>query len=65
MSFSENVYKILKDKKMNQSAVARAAGMTPKEFNAILRNRKLLREENIIPICEALEVEPNDLFKRG
>lgn len=65
MSFAENVYKIMSEKKMNQSAVARAAGMTPKAFNAILRNRKLLREEHIVPICVALDVEPNDLFATG
>ena len=61
MSFADNVYKIMRDKKMNQSAVARAAGMNPKEFNALLRGRKLLREEFINPICRALEVTPNEL----
>ena len=62
MSFADHVYKIMRDKKMNQSAVARAAGMNPKEFNALLRGRKLLREEFINPICRALEVTPNERF---
>ena len=62
MNFADNAYQIMHDKKMNQSAVARAAGMTPKEFNALLRGRKLLREEFITPICRALEVTPNELF---
>ena len=62
MNFADNAYRIMHDKKMNQSAVARAAGMTPKEFNALLRGRKLLREEFITPICRALEVTPNELF---
>lgn len=62
MGVSENIYKIMKDKKMKQSAVARAAYMDPKEFNAILKRRKLLREEHIPMICAALEITPNELF---
>lgn len=62
MSFADNVYSIIKQKKMNQSAVARAAGMSPKSFNALLRGRKLLHEKHIVPICTALDVTPNQLF---
>lgn len=62
MAFSENVYRIMREKKMNQSAVARGAGIDPKTFNAILRGRKLLREDYIIPICRSLGVTPNDVF---
>lgn len=62
MGFSENVYRIMKEKKMSQSAVARDAGIDPKLFNSILRRRKLLREDVIIPICQSLGVTPNDVF---
>lgn len=62
MSFADNAYQIMQAKKMSQSAVARAAGLSPKEFNALLRGRKLLREEYIVPICKALEATPNELF---
>ena len=62
MSFADNAYKIMRDKKMNQSAVARAAGFSPKTFNAMLRGRKIVRQEFITPICRALEVTPNELF---
>ncbi|MBC8558858.1 helix-turn-helix domain-containing protein [Fumia xinanensis] len=62
MNFSDRVYEIMRKKKMNQSAVARAAGFDPKVFNAILRGRKLLREEYVSPICEALDETPNTLF---
>lgn len=62
MSCAENAYRIMREKKMNQSAVARAAGLNSKTFNSILRGRKLLREEAVIPICQALEVTPNELF---
>lgn len=62
MGFADNAYKIMKDKKMSQSAVARAAGLTPQQFNDLLRHRKLLREDVILPICNALDCTPNDLF---
>lgn len=62
MIFADNAYRIMREKKMSQAAVARAAGLNPKDFNAILRGRKLLREELINPICRALEVTPNELF---
>lgn len=62
MTYQERIYSILKMKKMNQSAVARAAGLSPKAFNAMLRGRKLIRMDDINPICHALEVSPNELF---
>ena len=65
MSFSSNAYRIMREKKMSQAAVARAAGLTPQQFNDLLNNRKLLREDLVLPICRALECEPNDLFVGG
>lgn len=66
MSFSSNVYRILKEKNKSQAAVARAAGLNPHQFNDLLKGRKLLRAELVIPICKALDAEPNDLFlERG
>lgn len=62
MTFSDRVYEIMRKKKMNQSAVARAAGFDPKVFNAMLRGRKLIRPEYINPICEALDETPDVLF---
>lgn len=62
VDFTETIYKIMAEKKMNQSAVARAAGFSPKTFNAMLRGRKIVRQEFITPICRALEVTPNELF---
>lgn len=62
MIFADNAYRIMKKKKMSQSAVARAAGFTPKAFNNMLKGRKLIRPEYIEPICRALEVDANALF---
>lgn len=62
MDFAETIYKIMAQKHMNQSAVARAAGFHPKTFNAMLRGRKVVRQEFILPICQALGVSPKELF---
>lgn len=62
MIFADQVYAYMKQHNMCQSAVARAAGIPPKQFNNILRGRKLLRPEHVAPICQALGCTPNDLF---
>lgn len=48
----QKIYEILDEKHMTQAKVARAAGISPKLFNAMLRGRKLLRPEYICPIAE-------------
>lgn len=55
-------YKIIDEKCLKQSAVARAAGYDPKKFNALLRGRKRLTSDDVVPICKALGVTPNELF---
>ena len=47
---------------MSQSAVARAAGISPALFNSMLRGRKIIRAEYVTDICEALKVSPNQLL---
>ena len=59
---SESIYAIMKKKKMKQSLVAEAGGYTPREFNALLRDRKRYGEGDIPRICSALECSPNELF---
>ena len=39
-----------------------AAGYDPKKFNALLRGRKRLTSDDVVPICKALGVTPNELF---
>ena len=56
------IYKIIDEKCLKQSAVARAAGYDPKKFNALLRGRKRLTSDDVVPICKALGVTPNELF---
>ena len=65
MKLPERIYAILKLKKMKQSSVAVAAGYTTRAFNDMLRNRKRITADDIIKICNGLEVTPNELFGIG
>lgn len=59
---AKNVNAIIKEKGYKQCAVAKKAGFTQRNFNDMLCGRKVIRADYIIPICEALNVTPNDLF---
>ena len=58
----ERIYEIMRQKRMCQASVARAIGISPKTFNAMLNGRQLIRIEVIPKLCEALGCKPNDLF---
>lgn len=62
MTVQQRIYAMMEEKKMCQSRVARSAGIDPKLFNSMLRGRKLIRLEDVTPICNALGCTPNDLF---
>lgn len=62
MKISEKIYAHMKEHHMCQAEVARAAGMSPKMFNDILKCRKVFRAEQVMPICEALGCTPNDVL---
>ncbi len=62
MDIQERIYSIMDNKMLKQSLVAKAAGYKPKEFNNMLRKRKQIKPEDILPICSALRVTPNELF---
>ncbi len=59
---SERIYEHMRAHHMCQAAVARAAGMTPRVFNDILRGRRILKAEQLLSICNALECTPNDIL---
>lgn len=62
MELADRIYEIIEEKHLKQSSIATAAGFTPKIFNSMLRKRKMIRPEHIVPICKALGVTPNELF---
>lgn len=56
MSATDMIYKIIDEKCLKQSAVARAAGYEPKKFNDLLRGRKRMTSDDVVPICKALGI---------
>lgn len=62
MTVAENIYKIMQEKSLIQAGVAEKAGYTPKSFNDMLRGRKLILADDVLKICKALGITPNDLF---
>ena len=59
MAVSDMIYKVINEKCLKQSAVA---VYDPKIFNAMLRGRKRMTSDDVVPICKALGVTPNELF---
>ncbi|WP_414626949.1 helix-turn-helix domain-containing protein [Gemmiger sp.] len=54
MQVTDTITKIISDRCMKQSAVARAAGYTPKQFNDLPHGRKRFTADDVVPICKAL-----------
>jgi len=59
---ANNVKRIMAAKGLKQGATGERAGYNPKAFNNMLNGRKLISDMDILPICMALGVTPNDLF---
>ena len=57
-----NTRRIIRERGLRQNYVADKAGIEEKVFSALLSGKKLIREEHIIAIANALEVTPNDLL---
>lgn len=59
---ADNVKRIIKEKCVIQSSVARKAGYNPKTFNNMLNGRKVIADHDVEAIANALNVSPNELF---
>lgn len=59
---TENVNRIIRDKGLNPDDIAVIAGLPAKSFRQMLDGRKALPTRYIIPLCNALEAAPNELF---
>lgn len=62
MLAQQKIYEIMAEKHMKQSAVATAAGYSPREFNDLLKGRRKFKADDVIPVCRALDITPNCLF---
>jgi len=61
---AENTKRIINERGLKQKAVAAKAGYTVKAFSNLMTARKIMTDQDIQAISEALEVSPNDLFRR-
>lgn len=61
-AIAENTRKIIESRGLKQRAVAQKAGFSAQQFSALLNNRKVIKDVDVIAIANALDVTPNDLF---
>ncbi len=62
MIISERIFKILSDKNMSQNAFAKKVGLSGSTISDWKTKKTNPTAEKIIPICEALEVTPEQLL---
>lgn len=60
-----NVRRLMKEQGLKQLAVAEKANLTPNAFSSMLNERKIITAEHIPYIAHALDVEVNELYKKG
>lgn len=61
---ADNIKRIITEKGLKQSSIAKKAGFTVQEFNGMLHGRRLMRAVEIASIVDAMGVEANELFKK-
>lgn len=62
MSVQDRMCLVIKEKHLKQSAIAVAAGYDARIFNNMIKGRRLITDKDIVPICKALGISPNELF---
>lgn len=56
------IAKIIAERGLKKQTVAGQIGLTPQQFSDLLNGRRQLKQSDIIPICETLEISPNELY---
>lgn len=54
---------LIKDRGMKQKAVAERSGLSQQELCDMLNGRRIIKVCDIVAIANALNAQPNDLFK--
>ena len=62
---SDNIARILNEKGLKQSAVAKKAGYSRQVFCNIVNDYRNILPQDIMRIASALEVEPIELLNKG
>lgn len=58
-----NIERIIDEKCLKKSSIAKKAGMKPQEFTDMLNGRKLIKVKDIMTLAQALQVDMNELFR--
>lgn len=58
----QNIKKLIEMKGFKKKAIAEKMGYSENQFSALLNGRRKVSLEDIIQICNLLEVEPNDII---
>lgn len=61
-SVPRNLNRIIKERGLKQSAVARWAGYSDQQFTDMLNGRKIIKPCDILAISDAIGVSVGDLF---
>lgn len=61
----ENMERIIDEKGLTKTGVAKRAGLTLQQLSDMLAGRKIIKAAMVPALCAALGVEPNDLYKKA
>lgn len=59
---AENIMRIIREKGLKQTFVAKNAGCTPQMLNDMLTGRRIIKVSDVVRICPILGVDANYLF---
>ena len=59
----ENVKRLISSKGLLQGAVAKDCGMSKQQFSDMLNGRRLVKPCDVLALCKALLVMPDELFR--
>lgn len=59
---TDNILSIINQKGIKQKYVSQLMNCNEADFSNMLNGRKVIRATDIVNICKALDVTPNDLF---
>lgn len=62
MGLNENIQSIIKNKGLKHSFVAEKLGMSASAFSYRLNSSSTIKSEDVLKLCKALDVTPNELF---
>ncbi len=62
MNISERIFIVMKQKKVSQTELSRRTGISVKNISDWKRKKTNPNSESLLPICNALEISPNQLL---